>query len=59
MVHKNAGPHYTYGYNQRYRHIDALRDSFNNGVAGLYKAKNWIEDQARKIDGGIKTAYSI
>jgi len=59
MIHKNAGHHYTHGYNKIYRHINSVKDLYNNGITGLYKAKSWIEDKAGKIGNTVKTAYSI
>ena len=59
MIHKNAGDHYTHGHNKVYRRIDALKDSFNNGIIAIHRVTSRIEDTARKIDRGVKGAYSI
>ena len=59
MRHEIAGRHYTHGNNKIYRHINSVKDTFNNGIASLYRAKSWSEDKAMKLDNTVKTAYSI
>ena len=50
MIHKNAQPQYTYGYNKIHRHINNVKDLYNNGITTIKPYLGKIENVARTTD---------
>ena len=57
MIHKNAGHHYTHGYNKIHRHSNNVKDLYNNGVATVKPYLEKLENVARTTDKVIRCAY--
>ena len=57
MLHKNAPHHYTHGYNKIHRHINNVKDLYNNGVATVKPYLEKLENVASTTDKAIRGAY--
>ena len=54
MLHKNAGHHYTYGYSKIHRHINSVKDLYNNGITTTRPYLEKLENAARTTDKVIR-----